>query len=110
MSYVDVLPCGCWFWTGARSRGGGRRKGLKGRGKWYGTFRYRGRAIRAHRFSCDYLVHKEPLPKGMHRDHLCLFSLCVRPDHLDRVTHAVNQERKINRRLQAADGELAIHD
>jgi hypothetical protein len=91
MSYVDKLPNGCWFWTGARSRGKGNRK-------WYGTFWFRGKGIRAHRFSCDYIAHKEPLPKGMHRDHTCCFSLCVNPEHLERVTHEVNQQRKMERK------------
>lgn len=113
MSFVDVLPNGCWFWTGARSRGGGRRKGLKGRGKWYGTFRFRGKAIRAHRFSCDYIGHHKPLPKGQHRDHLCRFTLCVRPEHFERVTHAENEKRKtdfLKRRFTSSSCDLTIHD
>lgn len=28
--YVEKLPNGCWYWTGARSRGKGNRK-------WYGS-------------------------------------------------------------------------
>jgi hypothetical protein len=39
MSYVDKLPNGCWFWTGARSRGKGNRK-------WYGSWWFNGKAIR----------------------------------------------------------------
>ena len=46
MTHVDKLPGGCWFWTGARSRGRGNRK-------WYGTFKVQGRAVRAHRFACE---------------------------------------------------------
>ena len=61
MSYVDKLPNGCWFWTGARSRG-------KGNKKWYGSFRLGKRTIRAHKFACDALGEcKEPLPPGWHR-------------------------------------------
>ena len=86
MSYVDKLPSGCWFWTGARSRGKGNRK-------WYGTFKYKGKSIRAHRFAHDVLGGK-CCPSGFHRDHKCRFSLCVNPEHLEAVTREVNQYRK----------------
>lgn len=89
MSFVDVLPNGCWFWAGARSRG-------KGNKKWYGSFRYRGKVIRAHRFANDYLA-KRPCPPGHHRDYICCFSLCVAPDHIEVITHAENQRRKMER-------------
>lgn len=90
MSYVDKLPNGCWFWTGGRSRGKGNRK-------WYGSFWFRGKTIRAHKFACDFIGHFEPLPPGQHRDHTCVFSLCVNPEHLEKVTPKVNQERKVTR-------------
>lgn len=86
MSYVDKLPCGCWFWTGARSRG-------KGNKKWYGSFRINGRTVRAHRFSCEVFKKEECLP-GHHRDHRCKFSLCVNPDCIEIVTREVNQDRR----------------
>lgn len=112
MSFVDKLPNGCWFWTGARSRGGGRRKGLKGRGKWYGTFRFRGKAVRAHKFACDYIGHFKPLPPGHHRDHLCEFSLCVRMEHFEQVTHEENEHRKKNRkrRFTSSPADITVHD
>ena len=90
MRYVDKLPCGCWFWTGARSRG-------KGNKKWYGSFSVSGRVVRAHRFSCD-VIGKKPCPPGHHRDHTCEFSLCVNPDCFEVVTHEENQRRKVERR------------
>jgi len=89
MSYVDKLPNGCWFWTGARSRGKGNRK-------WYGSFYVNGKTVRSHRFSCD-VLKKEPCPPGHHRDHVCKFSLCVAPDHFEIVTHEENQRRKMDR-------------
>lgn len=88
--HVDKLPSGCWFWTGARSRGRGNKK-------WYGSFSFRGRTIRAHRFSCDVLGRK-PCPPGHHRDHTCEFSLCVNPACFEVVSHAENQRRKVERR------------
>lgn len=93
MSYVDKLPNGCWFWSGARSRG-------KGNKKCYGSFRVNGKTVRAHRFAAE-VLGKKFCPKGHHRDHLCSFSLCVNPDHLEIVTHEVNQMRKTDDKVRA---------
>lgn len=92
MKLVDKLPSGCWFWTGARSRGGGNRK-------WYGTFwvnKKIGR-VRALRFSCEAIGGKGPLPAGHDRSHQCHFSLCVNPDCVEYEPKAVNQARRIER-------------
>lgn len=93
MSYVEKLPNGCWFWNGARSRG-------KGNKKWYGSFRVGGKTVRAHRFAAEALAKKR-CPKGHHRDHLCGFSLCVNPDHLEIVTREENQLRKTDDKVRA---------
>lgn len=90
MRLVDKLPNGCWFWTGARSRGKGNRK-------WYGTFKVKGKAVRAHRFACD-VIGGNTLQPGDHRDHTCRFSLCVNPGHLECVTREENQRRKMQRK------------
>lgn len=94
MSYVDKLPCGCWFWTGGRSRGGGNRK-------WYGSFWVDPRhgSVRAHRFAA--VVLGSGHTGGNHLDHSCCFSLCVFPLHLDDVTPQRNQELKVSRRAGA---------
>lgn len=89
MFYVDKLPCGCWFWTGARSRG-------KGNKKWYGSFRVKGKTVRAHRFAHDAIGGKVLKP-GQHRGHSCDFSLCVCPDHVASMTRQKNQEQKNER-------------
>lgn len=91
LDFVEVLPSGCWFWSGARSRGKGNRK-------WYGSFWVGGRVLRAHRFACEAIGAKGALPAGWHRDHDCCFSLCVNPAHVEYVTHAENQRRKLLRR------------
>lgn len=88
MLYVEKLPNGCWFWTGARSRGKGNRK-------WYGSFRLGKRTVRAHRFAAE-VLGLQPCPDGHHRDHLCAFSLCVNPAHLETVTREENQARKMD--------------
>lgn len=89
MRLVDKLPNGCWFWTGARSRGKGNRK-------WYGSFRVKCRVVRAHRFACD-AIGGQHLQPGEHRDHTCGFSLCVNPAHLECGPREVNQARKMQR-------------
>lgn len=91
MSKVEVLRCGCWYWTGARSRGRGNKK-------WYGSFWVGGKVIRAHRYADEELAGRGPLPPGEHRDHTCEFSMCVNPDHIERVTHDENERRKQERR------------
>lgn len=90
MRYVERLPSGCWYWTGARSRGRGNRK-------WYGSFRLHGRTVRAHRFAAEVLGGLE-CPPGCHRDHTCEFSMCVNPAHIEIVSHCENQRRKVERR------------
>lgn len=92
MRMVDVLPCGCWYWEGARSRGEGNRK-------WYGSFHVPGHGtVRAHRFADRAIGGRPELAPGMHRDHTCHFSMCVNPAHLEHVTREENQERKRARR------------
>lgn len=90
MRFVEVLPSGCWYWTGARSRGKGNRK-------WYGSFRLGRRTVRAHRFASEVLGGQE-CPPGHDRDHRCEFSLCVNPECIEVVPKQVNHERKVERR------------
>ena len=89
LALVDKLPNGCWYWLGARSRGGGNRK-------YYGTFKVGGKAVRAHAFAVELSGRKCPV--GFHRDHVCQFSMCVNPDHIEIVSHEENQRRKMARR------------
>lgn len=87
MDKVDILPNGCWYWTGGRSRGGGNSK-------WYSSFSLNGNSVRGHRFSSE-VFNKDECPDGHHRDHLCSFSMCVAPHHIEVVTKEENQRRKI---------------
>lgn len=71
----------CWLWTGGTA------------GK-YGTFRMPGGIkVYVHRFICEQVVG--PIPEGLEIDHTCRVHLCVRPDHLEAVTHKENMRRWI---------------
>lgn len=84
MSYVDKGDCsGCWNWTRTQSNLG------------YGYFyAIRGGGLLAHRVSWEY--HVGPVPYGMSLDHLCRNPSCVRPDHLEPVTHRENVLRGVS--------------
>lgn len=69
----------CWTWTGAHFWSG------------YARVKYCGRDTVAHRVAYELAVG--PIPKGLEIDHLCRNRGCVRPDHLEPVTHSVNERR-----------------
>ncbi len=60
-----------------------------------------GRFALAHRVA--YEEHSGPIPDGMQIDHLCGNRACVRPDHLEAVSHAENVRRGRATKLTSAD-------
>jgi hypothetical protein len=46
---------------------------------------------------------KGPIPDGLDLDHLCRVPRCVRPEHLEAVTTAVNCQRGTTTKLTADD-------
>lgn len=70
----------CWLWKGNTTSNG------------YGQFFVARQALIAHRYSHE--LHVGPIPAGLEIDHLCNVRACVRPDHLEPVTHAENMRRK----------------
>lgn len=70
---------GCWLWTGA----------LIGAG--YGQFAAPGPSPLAHRWAWE--QEHGPVPEGLELDHLCHAPACVRPSHLEAVTHTENMRR-----------------
>lgn len=77
----------CWLWTGPPNNAG------------YGTARLNGKPLGAHVIAV--LLDGRSIPAGMEPDHLCTVRLCVRPNHLEVVTHAENLRRARRRSLQA---------
>jgi hypothetical protein len=70
---------GCWEWRGSRLVSG------------YGLLVNADGSLLAHRVVYELLVG--PIPDGMELDHLCRNPSCVRPSHLEPVTHAENTRR-----------------
>jgi HNH endonuclease len=76
-------PGGCWIWHGpVNSSEAGRDYGRIWDGNRYAL---------AHRWSYEHFV--KPIPDGLEIDHACETPRCVRPDHLEPVTHPVNVKR-----------------
>lgn len=69
----------CWLWTGATDTHG------------YGQITIDYKRKKAHRVAYELVVG--PIPEGASLDHLCRNPPCVRPDHLEPVTHAENVRR-----------------
>lgn len=86
----------CWEWLGAKSKSG------------YGSFQaeINGRKItaRAHRLAW---LECAQIPKEMELDHLCRNRACVKPQHLEVVTHLENVRRgKIAQKTHCIRGHL----
>lgn len=89
MAKVD-LTLRCWLWTGTTSRG----YGYITVGKCTDGSR---RTTTAHRLAYEHFV--EPIPDGLHVDHLCRVRNCVNPAHLEPVTCKENCQRGLKGRL-----------
>jgi hypothetical protein len=81
---------GCWEWTGPLSLGGR-----------YGGIRRDGRTSPVHRVAWEAV--NGPVPAGLELDHLCRNHRCVRPDHLEAVTHLENMRRGSQAQKKACD-------
>lgn len=80
----------CWIWTGSRNSRG------------YGRFGVNGRNWHAHRWSFE--QYRFVIPAGFFLDHLCRTPSCVRPDHLEAVTPALNVARDTPFRAHCRNG------
>ncbi len=71
----------CWTWQSSMLP------------KGYGTTKYKGKGIAAYKLA--YMLSIGPVPDGLELDHLCRTRRCVRPDHLEPITHLENIRRGI---------------
>lgn len=69
----------CWLWTGGDD------------GQGYGRFITEGQSVYAHVYSA--ILEAGPIPEGVDVHHRCENTLCVRPDHLERLTKAEHARR-----------------
>jgi hypothetical protein len=77
---------GCWIWLGGKNANG------------YGSFKpYHRPTTLSHRFMFEH-QHGQPIPEGLHLDHLCSNPSCVNPAHLEPVTPQENVARSVLRR------------
>lgn len=80
---AKVLPepnSGCWLWDGSWNTTG------------YGNYWFGGKCHTAHRFLYETLFGPQP---GLEIDHKCRQPCCVNPDHLEAVTVAENNRRRV---------------
>lgn len=92
----DLGPC--WDWLGAKNSNGYGHisRGRRGEGR-----------VPAHQATYELMVG--PVPDGNELDHLCRRPSCVRPSHLDPVTHRVNCLRGVSPRAKQAAQTHCIH-
>ncbi len=76
---LEASASGCWLWTGPVTHHG------------YGRAQNNGKRQVVHRAVYELLVG--PVAEGLELDHLCRVRNCVRPDHLEPVTHLENMSR-----------------
>ena len=97
IGYV-VQESGCWEWVGGMSDVG------------YGLYTNKKKTMGAHRMM--FMRSGGVIPEGMVLDHLCRNRACVRPDHLEVVTHRENLLRgegkcaKLARKTHCVRGHL----
>lgn len=90
--YIVRDPSGCWLWAGP----------TRSRDREYGGVQLDGRTQAVHRVMYELLI--EPIPDGLHIDHLCRTKLCVNPSHLEPVTNAENMRRRFAQRTVCKHG------
>lgn len=84
-----ITESGCWEWNGNTSD----RRG-------YGSLRFHGRTVKAHRLAYSTWVGE--IPEGMVVMHLCDNPPCINPDHLKVGTNDENMQDMLTKNRQAS--------
>lgn len=84
VSVPGPLTTPCHEWTGGHSG--------DGRGGGYPRMCLDGHTVAVHRVS--YINEHGHVPSKKQIDHICRNRMCVNPEHLEMVTHRVNQKRR----------------
>jgi hypothetical protein len=87
--YVIDVNTGCWVW---QLHGTGK-SAVKEKDGGYGRFTYDSKNVTAHRYAYE-RFHGIKITSEDTLDHLCRNTLCVNPEHLEKVTRGENTERK----------------
>lgn len=85
---------GCWEWQGAKGTGG------------YGRWNVGGKHFHAHRAAWS-IANDAAIPADLVIDHICHNTICVRPDHLQAVTHKENIENYLP--VRSSSGFRGVH-
>lgn len=83
----------CWLWTGKRDRDG-----------YAAQFMVSGRRWAPHRLA--YTWAYGGIAPGLDIDHKCHVRHCVRPEHLQAVSHGLNQQNQTGRRRNSSSGGI----
>lgn len=83
-------PTGCWLWTGSVRSG-------------YGRIQVNDSKVQTHRLAYE-LSTGEPIPRGMHIDHICHEPRCCNPQHLRLTTNKQNSENRQRANRNSASG------
>jgi len=86
----------CWIWKANTSPTGG-----------YGRFKFNERFRHAHIYSWE--AEYGTVPDGLELDHLCRVRVCVRPSHLEAVTHLENYLRGMARGAIVIRTGMCLH-
>jgi HNH endonuclease len=79
---------GCWIWTGAKAKGGGKRKWHTDGYPIFQATTLQPKTRRAHRLA--YQIWNGKIPPLLQVNHTCNVPLCCNPDHLVIGTAAEN--------------------
>jgi len=87
--YTETVD-GCWEWTGGKNVSG------------HGVFMVKGKRIYAHRAAWESV--NGPIPGNAHIHHKCRNPSCVKPDHLECLTHKDHMGEHANPERDPPDG------